>query len=75
LDEKSFKPANVLGGGLGVGRQEAVFFSRLKLNLPEGEGLSGRSKTLAEDGQRQAFTPVLILFIALPEAKDNSDPG
>jgi hypothetical protein len=30
---------------------------------------------LAEDGQRQAFTPALILFIALPETKDNTDPG
>jgi hypothetical protein len=32
-------------------------------------------ETLAGDGQRRAFTPVLILFIALPEAKDNADPG
>jgi len=31
-------------------------------------------ETLAGDGQRRAFTPVLILFIALPEAKDNADP-
>jgi hypothetical protein len=32
-------------------------------------------ETLAGDGQRRAFTPALILFIALPEAKDNTDPG
>jgi hypothetical protein len=32
-------------------------------------------ETLAGDGQRRAFTPALILFIALPEAKDNADPG
>src|ERR1700720_5060072 len=30
-------------------------------------------ETLAGDGQRRAFAPVLILFIALPEAKDNAD--
>ena len=27
------------------------------------------------DGQRRAFTPAVILFIALPEAKDKIDPG
>ena len=54
---------------------EAVFFFHLKLNLPEGEGLSVRSELWQEDGQRRAFTPVLILFIALPETKDNTDPG
>jgi hypothetical protein len=32
-------------------------------------------ETLAEDGQRRAFTPAVILFIALAEAKDNIDPG
>jgi hypothetical protein len=31
-------------------------------------------ETLAGDGQRRAFTPALIVFIALPEAKDNIDP-
>jgi hypothetical protein len=28
---------------------------------------------LAENGRRRAFTPAVILFIALPEEKDNSD--
>ena len=32
-------------------------------------------ETLTGNGQRRAFTPALILFIALPEAKDNIDPG
>src|ERR1017187_6944155 len=27
------------------------------------------------DGQRRAFTPAVILFIALPEAEDKADPG
>jgi hypothetical protein len=32
--------------------------------------------TLVEDGQRaEAFTAALILVIALPEEKDNSDLG
>jgi hypothetical protein len=31
--------------------------------------------TLAGNGQRRAFTPAVIIFIALPEAKDNIDPG
>jgi hypothetical protein len=30
---------------------------------------------LDKDGQRQAFTPAVILFIALPDAKDNCEPG
>ena len=35
---------------------------------------STRSK-LGRDGQRQAFTPAVILFIALPEGEDKIDPG
>ena len=30
---------------------------------------------MAEYGHRRAFTPAVILFIALAEAKDNIDPG
>jgi hypothetical protein len=32
-------------------------------------------ETLAGDGQRRAFTPAVILFIALPEAEDKRPPG
>jgi len=32
-------------------------------------------ETLAGNGHRRAFTPAVILFIALPEAKDNIEPG
>ena len=32
-------------------------------------------RNLAGDGQRRAFTPAVILFIALPEAEDKVDPG
>jgi hypothetical protein len=43
--------------------------------LPEGEGPASRSELWQGDGQRRAFTPAVILFIALPDAKDNLDPG
>ena len=55
--------------------QIAVFFFRSKLILPEGEGPASQIETWQGDGQRRAFTPAVILFIALPEAKDNIDPG
>jgi hypothetical protein len=32
-------------------------------------------RDLAGDGQRRAFTPAVILFIALPDARDNIEPG
>jgi hypothetical protein len=32
-------------------------------------------RRLPEDGQRRAFTPAVILFIALAETKDNGEPG
>jgi hypothetical protein len=32
-------------------------------------------RNFAGDGQRRAFTPAVILFIALPDAKDNIEPG
>jgi hypothetical protein len=48
---------------------------RLKLTLPEGEGPASGSKLSQGNGQRRAFTPAVILFIALPDAKDNIDPG
>jgi len=32
-------------------------------------------RNFACDGRRRAFTPAVILVIALPEAKDKLDPG
>jgi hypothetical protein len=32
-------------------------------------------ETLAGNGQWRAFTPAVILFIALPEAEDKTPPG
>ena len=59
------------GGGQ---QHKAVFLFSFEADLPEGEGPSAGSK-LGRDGQRLAFTPAVILFIALPEAEDNIDPG
>jgi len=61
--------------GLAVSNAKAVFFFRPKLTLLEGEGPTSGSKLLQGAGQRWASTPAVILFIALPEAKDNADPG
>jgi hypothetical protein len=32
-------------------------------------------RNFAGDGQRRAFTPAVIIFIALPDIKDNIEPG
>ena len=72
--DRRFKPANVLRW-LAVNNVKQYSCFRSKLIWPEGEGPASRSKTLAENGQRRAFTPAVILFIALPEVKDNIDPG
>jgi len=64
--------ARVLSEGCGL-RSKAVFFFRSKLTLPEGEG-----RPQIETWQRRsaaAFTPAVILFIALPEVEDKADPG
>jgi len=45
---------------------ETVFTRRVK---------AGRRSNPGRENQRRAFTPAVILFIALPEAKDNTDPG
>ena len=54
--------------------QSSILFS-FDTDLPEGEGPASRSELREKDGQRQAFTPAVILFIALPEPEDKSDPG
>ena len=36
---------------------------------------AGRRTNPGRENQRRAFTPAVILFIALPEAQDNIDPG
>ena len=74
LPSNAKKPANVLGEGSRQKRESSILFSF-------GIDFTGRVKagqqieTLAGDGHRRAFTPAVILFIALPEEKDNSEPG
>lgn len=56
--------------------QEAIFFFfRSKLTLPEGEGPRTRIEAWQGVEKEWAFTPALILFIALPEAEDKTEPG
>ena len=66
-------PANVLNEGSCPAMESSILFSfetdftgRVKAG-PQIETWQGRSAA--------AFTPAVILFIALPEAKDNIDPG
>src|ERR1019366_4740637 len=66
-------PANLAVWGSWAGRQKAVFFFRSTLTYQEGEGQP--PDRTRQDGLRRAFTPAVVLFIALPEAKDNIDPG
>jgi len=60
--------------GLATAAGKQYSFFRSKLTLPEGEGPAA-DRNLAGNGQRRAFTPAVILFIALPEEKDNIEPG
>jgi hypothetical protein len=53
--------------------RKAVFFFRSTLTNQEGEG-QPRDRT-RRDGLRLAFTPAVVLFIALPETENNTDPG
>jgi hypothetical protein len=57
----------------GEGWKSCILFCS-KVVLPEGEGRQ-RIETFARNGQRRAFTPAVILFIALAETEDNSEPG
>jgi hypothetical protein len=56
-----------------ISRQSSFFRSKPDLWRVKADPQIG---TLVEDGQRaEAFTAALILVIALPEEKDNSDLG
>jgi hypothetical protein len=56
-----------------AGRQKAVFFFRSTLTYQEGEGQP--PDRTRQDGLRRAFTPAVVLFIALPETENKTDPG
>ena len=68
-----FLPANVLGEGLHLLAESSILlsfetdFTRRVKAAPQIETWQGRSAA--------AFTPAVILFIALPEAEDNIEPG
>jgi hypothetical protein len=70
----SFYTGQCSEGGDRFRQRKAVFFFRSKLTLPEGEGPAA-DRNSSRQRSRRAFTPAVILFIALPEAKDNIDPG
>jgi len=59
----------------GTERGKAIFFFRSKLTLPEGEGTGLQNESWQDESASKAFTRALILFIALPEGKDNPEPG
>jgi hypothetical protein len=62
-----------------VGNSRRVAESRVLFSFESD--FAGRVKArpadrnFAGNGQRRAFTPAVILFIALPETKDNIEPG
>lgn len=61
-------------GGWRLTAEGVILFSFETDFRREGEGRSP-DRYLAGRGQGQAFTPALILFIALPEVEDKTDPG
>src|SRR5260370_6298192 len=68
-----FKPAKVLSKRLATTERKAVFFSS-KLTVAEGEGPVDRSN-LGGGRSVVGLHASLIFVIALPEAKDNTDPA
>ena len=68
-------PANVESEGLAARLCKAVFFFSFETDFAGGLRPGHQIGTLAGNGQRRAFTPAVILFIALPETKDNIDAG
>ena len=68
-----YRPILQFEEGLYSGKQKAVFFSRSTPTCREGEG-QARDRT-RQDGLHPAFTPAVVLFIALPEAENKTDPG
>jgi hypothetical protein len=56
-----------------AGRLECSILFRSTLTYQEGEG-QPHDRT-RQDGLRLAFTPAVVLFIALPETENNTDPG
>jgi hypothetical protein len=53
--------------------ESPVFSFRSTLAYKEGEGQP--PDRTRQDGLRLAFTPAVVLFIALPETENKTDPG
>ena len=58
-----------------IGAPPMITFTRSKLTYWRVKARPADRRPLPENGQLRAFTPAVIIFIALPEAKDNIDPG
>jgi hypothetical protein len=53
--------------------ENSILF-RSKLTLPEGEGPAA-DRHFGRERSAAAFTPAVIIFLALPEAEDKTPPG
>jgi hypothetical protein len=58
-----------------VQQREAVFYFRLNADFAGRVKARPADRNFAGDGQRRAFTPAVILLIALPDPKDSVEPG
>jgi hypothetical protein len=56
-------------------QSEAVFFSSFESDYAGRVKARQQIESFPGERQRQAFTPAVILFIALPETQDNLEPG
>ena len=68
-----YRPIPKSEGGWRAPAEGSILLSFELINQ-EGEG-PPQIATFQGIGQRRAFTPAVILFIALPESEDKYDPG
>ena len=71
--KSGFKPAKVVRGGSQP--IEKVYSFSFEADLVGRVKARPADRNFRRARSRRAFTPAVILFIALPEAKDNIDPG
>jgi hypothetical protein len=64
-----------VSGELAAGNGKQYSFFRLNADFAGRVKARPADRNLAGDGQRRAFTPAVIVFIALPDTKDNVEPG
>ena len=73
LLDDAFNAANVLSEGSRPKSESSILFS-FETDFT-GRVKAGLRSKLWQGRSAAAFTPAVILFIALAEAKDNVDPG